>query len=71
LKYQTLGRPKPALQSTLPPEIVDELQNHFLAGILAPMQVVVIQFRRTKPRQKPSEGEAVPPIASPASGHSS
>ena len=38
------------LPNTLPPEIIDDLQNHFLAGILAPMRDVVILFflRKTK-----------------------
>jgi hypothetical protein len=37
-------RLKPVLPNTLPPEIDDDLQNHFLAGILAPMWDVVLQF---------------------------
>ena len=32
------------LPNTLPPEFVDDLQNHFLAGILAPMRDVALLF---------------------------
>ena len=45
-----LGAAKPAqprvavLPNTLPPEFDDDLQNHFLAGILAPMRDVVLLF---------------------------
>ena len=63
---------KPVLRKTRPPEIDDDLQNHFLAGILAPMRDVVLQFllHKTKTTKTVGGRAASPERASPASGGS-